>query len=119
MNNQQMQQAGSKIQNPETQVPKTPQMSDRDFINDILTTEKYMTSSYTTALNEASHQALYDDIQKICNETHLCQRDLFNLMFKKGWYSFDAESQQTLTQSHEQFTGYKNQFPSHQSPHLS
>ena len=111
--------ASTKIQNQETQVPKTPQMSDRDFINDILTTEKYMTSSYSIALDEASHEALFDDIQKICHETQLCQRDIFNLMFKKGWYSFDAESQQTLTQSYEQFTGYKNQFPSGQSSYFS
>src|SRR5690554_729604 len=124
MNNQQMQQgsgqaSSSKIQNPETQVAKTPQMSERDFINDILTTEKYMTSSYSTALNEASHEALFSDIDKIAHETQLCQRDLFNLMFKKGWYSLDAESQQSLTQSYNQFTGYKNQFPHNQSTYLS
>src|SRR5690554_5271377 len=118
MNNNSMQQgqgsgqsSNSKIQNPETQVPKTPQMSDRDFINDILATEKYMTASYSTALNEASHETLYTDIQKIFTETQNCQRDLFNLMFKNGWYSFDSESQQSLTQSHQQFTNYKNQFP--------
>ncbi len=28
-----------KVQNTETQIPKTPQMNDRDFINDMLSTE--------------------------------------------------------------------------------
>lgn len=106
MNNQNM-----KIQNPKTQVPETPQMSDRDFINDQLTTEKYLTASYSTALNEASHQALYQDLSQIFNETQETQRNLFNVMFKKGWYSFDAADQQQLTQSYQQFSGYTNQFP--------
>jgi len=111
MNQQQQQQSGTKIENPKTQVPETPQMNDRDYINDLLATEKYMTSSYSTALNEASHQALYGDIQGIFNESQQCQRDLFNLMFEKGWYSFEAEDNQKMTQSYQQFQGYSNQFP--------
>lgn len=115
MNNQMQQGQGSsqssKIQNPETQIQKTPQMNERDFLNDILTTEKYMSDSYSIALNEASHEALFSDLQQVATETQQCQRDLFNLMFKKGWYSFDAASDQALSQSYQQFTGYKNQFP--------
>ncbi|MBU9722187.1 MULTISPECIES: spore coat protein [Bacillaceae] len=105
------QQQSSKIKNPKTQVPETPQMNDRDYINDILTTEKYMTSSYSTALNEASHEALYSDVEQIFNETQRCQRELFNLMFEKGWYSFDAVQEQELSQSFQQFTGYQTQNP--------
>lgn len=100
-----------KIQNPETQVPKTPQMNDRDFINDLLTTEKYMTTSYGMALHEASHEGLYQDILSIFTETQNCQRDLYDLMFKKGWYSIEAADQQKLQQSYQQFQGYTNQLP--------
>ncbi|SDZ64211.1 Spore coat protein CotF [Evansella caseinilytica] len=105
------QQQPSKIANPKTQVPETPQMSDRDYINDMLATEKYMTDAYSTAMNEASHDQLFSDIQQAFTESQRCQRDLFNLMFKKGWYSFDAEQQQTLDQSYQRFTGYQNQIP--------
>lgn len=100
-----------KIQNPQTQVPKTPQMNDRDFINDLLTTEKYMTHSYTTALHEASHQHLYEDILLIFTETQQMQRKLFNTMFQKGWYSFDAQDAPKIQQSYQQHTGYSSQFP--------
>ena len=100
-----------KIQNPETQVPKTPQMNERDFINDLLTTEKYMTTSYGMALHEASHEGLYNDILTIFTETQNSQRDLYNLMFKKGWYAIEAADQQNLQQSYQQFQGYTNQFP--------
>ncbi|WP_017726348.1 spore coat protein [Halalkalibacterium ligniniphilum] len=106
--NQQKQQ---KIQNPETQVPKTPQMSERDFLNDQLSTEKYMTTSYHYALNEASHQSLYQDLATICQEAQDCQRQLYNLMFKKGWYSLEAAPAQQLQQTYQQFSGYTNQLP--------
>jgi spore coat protein CotF len=101
----------SKIKNPKTQIPETPQMTDRDYINDMLATEKYMTSSYSTALNEASHEALYMDLEQVFVESQRCQRDLFNLMFEKGWYSFEAAQPQTLQQSYQRFTGYENQIP--------
>ncbi|MCM3004476.1 spore coat protein [Priestia koreensis] len=102
-----------KIKNPETEVPKTPEMNDRDYINDLLATEKYMTASYCTALNEFSHDALYQEVLGIFTETQNCQRELYNLMFKKGWYGVEAADQQQLQQTYEQFSGYTNQFPHH------
>ena len=106
-----MDQNQQKIKNPETQVPKTPQMNDRDFINDLLATEKYLTTAYTMALHEASHEGLYQDIMQIFSETQECQRNLYDLMFKKGWYAVEAADQQKLQQSYQQFQGYMNQFP--------
>ncbi|MBY0124193.1 spore coat protein [Bacillus sp. S/N-304-OC-R1] len=100
-----------KIQNPETQIPKTPQMNERDFTNDLLSTEKYMTASYCTYLNEASHQSLYQDVLNIFTETQNQQRELYNLMFRKGWYKLEAADQQKMQQSYQQFQGYTNQLP--------
>jgi spore coat protein CotF len=99
------------IQNRETQVPKTPQMNERDFLNDVLATEKYMTTSYSVFLHEASHQQLYEDMLTIFTETQNCQRELYNLMFRKGWYKLEPADQQKLEQSYQQFQGYTNQFP--------
>ncbi|WKB35159.1 spore coat protein [Terrilactibacillus sp. S3-3] len=102
-----------KIQNPATQVPKTPQMNDRDYLNDMLATEKYLTTSYVQALHEMSHQSLYQEMLSIFTDTSNQQRELFNLMFKKGWYNFDAEDGQKLQQTHQQFSQYQQeQFPS-------
>ncbi|NEU30116.1 spore coat protein [bacterium LRH843] len=100
-----------KIKNPEMQVPKTPQMSERDFLNDMLSTEKYMTSSYGIVLHEASHDQLYQDLSNIFQETQNCQRDLYNMMFRKGFYALEAAEGQKLAQSYQQFSGYSNQFP--------
>lgn len=105
------QQKKNEVKNPETTVPKTPSMNDRDFANDMLATEKYMTSSYCTYLNEASHQQLYDDIMMIFKDTQDCQRNIYNLMFQKGWYGVEAAQPQKLQQDYQQFQGYSNQFP--------
>ncbi|KGX92836.1 hypothetical protein N781_13140 [Pontibacillus halophilus JSM 076056 = DSM 19796] len=106
-----MNQNQQKIQNPETAIPTSPEMNERDFMTDMLATEKYMTASYTTYLNEASSDHLYQDISQIFNESQDCQRNLYNAMFKHGWYGLDPADQQTMQQSYQQFTGYKNQLP--------
>lgn len=102
-----------KVQNMETSVPKTPQMNERDFVNDMLTLEKYMTSSYNTALDEASNDRLYQELATIYRETQDCQREFFNLMFKNGWYTLEEAPQQKVNQTHQQFSNYASQFPYH------
>ncbi|GIP40159.1 hypothetical protein J31TS4_34390 [Paenibacillus sp. J31TS4] len=102
------------IQNPkpsyEPQV-KGPEMNDRDRLNDVLATEKYMTDSFNTATREASHPALHQDMLTILTETHQCQYELFELMFRKGHYKLEAEQQQKLDQAYQQFSNYSSQFP--------
>lgn len=114
MQNQQQQQ-NNKIAN--TQPPgllpkvKTPEMNDRDFINDALATCKYITDSLNITVREASHNQLYSDMLQILEETHQSTRKLFNLMFEKGWYKLEAEEQQKIDQAHKQFSNYSTQFP--------
>ncbi|AJO21971.1 hypothetical protein B4096_2413 [Heyndrickxia coagulans] len=105
------QQQQQKIQNPKTQFPETPEMNDRDLANDLLSMEKYMTASYNTAMNEASHEKLYRDLLTIFTETQNEQRKLYETMFQKGWYSMEAAEQQKLQQSFQQHQGYASQFP--------
>lgn len=107
------------IQNPkpanEPQV-KGPLMNDRDRVNDILSMAKYLTDSYNTAVREASHPALHQDLMMIFNETHQCQYDMYELMFRNGHYKLQAEQQQALDQAYQQFQGYTSQFPYPNTP---
>jgi len=102
------------IQNPkppsEPQV-KGPEMNDRDRVNDILALEKYLTDSFNVSAREASHRELHQDIMTILNETHGMQYELYELMFRKGYYKLEAEDQNKLDQSYQQFMGYSTQFP--------
>ncbi|MFC5529869.1 spore coat protein [Cohnella yongneupensis] len=104
----------NQIANPQSgQLPtvKGPQINDRDLINDALSTSKYLTDSFNIAVKEASHNELHDDFNRILNETHKSARELYNLMFQKGWYKIEAEEQQKLQQAYQQFSGYSSQYP--------
>lgn len=91
---------------------KGPEMNDRDFINDILTQEKYLTFGYNTGLNEMQNPQLHQTIQQILNDAHQSQLKLFDLMFQKGWYKMKTAEQQEISQAYTQFNNYKTQFPS-------
>lgn len=112
--NQNQSQNANTIKNPkppyEPQV-KGPAMNDRDRLNDLLATEKYLTDSFNVSAREASHQALHQDIMTVLNETHQCQYDLYQMMFRKGHYKLEAEEQQKLDQTFQQFSNYSSQFP--------
>jgi len=104
----------NEIANPQTgQLPqvKGPEMNDRDFVNDGLSTCKYLTDSLNVAVREASHDQLHGDLMRILNETHQSARELYLTMFQKGWYKLEGEEQQKLQQAYQQFSGYSSQFP--------
>ncbi|NPC94112.1 spore coat protein [Bacillus sp. WMMC1349] len=101
-----------KIGNQETPVPNTSAMNDRDFVNELLTTEKYITSSYSTAMNELSHDALYQKIQPLFHEAQNTQRRIYDLMFQYGWYKIEAEDAMKIEQTYQQFQStLQNQSP--------
>jgi spore coat protein CotF len=95
------------------QLPKVkgPDMNDRDFINDILSFQKYMTTGYNTGLFESQNPNLRQTVQTILNDVHASQHALFNLMFQKGWYKMKAVDTQEVSKTHTQFANYKTQFP--------
>lgn len=104
----------NEIANPkpanESQV-KGPEMNDRDRLNDILALEKYLTDGFNVAAREASHRKLHQDMMTILNETHQCQYEIYELMFRKGHYKLEAQDQNSLNQAYQQFSNYSTQFP--------
>lgn len=101
----------SKIKNPKSNIVpqvKSPEMNDRDFVNDILANEKYLTDGLNVFAREASHEELYNDIKTILVETHDCERDLFNVMFEEGFYSLTAANRKEVETAQQQFNNYLN-----------
>jgi len=90
----------------------TSAMSDRDYANDMLTTEKYITSGLNTALWEASNSTCHQDLLKMLNETHQAARRVYDYMFQQGWYPLEVETQEHLNQAYQQYSQYATQqFP--------
>jgi spore coat protein CotF len=104
----------NEIKNPQTgQLPKVkgPEMNERDFLNDVLATEKYITDSISVFAREASNRVLHDQAMNILNESHVAARNLFEMMFKKGWYKLTAAPQTEIQQTGKQFQNYQTQEP--------
>jgi spore coat protein CotF len=93
-------------------VVKSPQFNDRDRINDILMTVKYLTAGFNTGLNEMQNPALHRTIRETLIDLHDMQFELFNRMFENGWYKMKAADQKEVTKTHKQFEKYNTQFPS-------
>ncbi len=88
----------NKVQNPKTEVPANSNMNDRDFLNDILESEKNMSVNYTYALNEASNEELFKKIYDMFIHIKEEQRNLFELSFKKGWYTLEKAEENKINE---------------------
>lgn len=97
----------SKISNPKTEVPTGLGLNDKDYVTSLLTCLKEMEKNYAVALTEASNEFLYNKYKKIFDEVSKMQRNVFEFMFKKGWYCLEKaesnkinEKYQTLSQEY-------------------
>lgn len=97
--------------NPQKQpiLPNENVFNDYDKINDILLCLKSVLSDYTTFIIEASHQELANKLIGIQKETYQIQREVFDLMYSKGWYSLEAETAQKIQKVVQEYTTKENQ----------
>ena len=76
----------NEIKNPKTEVKAGIDLNDKDYIGSLLSCLKEMVKNYTVALTEASNEQLYQEYKDMFLEYLQLQRDVYELMFKKGWY---------------------------------
>lgn len=94
----------NKIQNEKVEVPKTIEMNDENYLNDILETEKNMSVNYTYALNEASNEILYEELFDMFSKIKEVQRKIFELAFSKGWYSLEKAEETKINEEYNKLT---------------
>ncbi|HYF93682.1 MAG TPA: spore coat protein [Symbiobacteriaceae bacterium] len=63
-----------------------PNVNDRDRMQDLLSQMKYLSDGYDTAMNEASHDALFQVWKQNHSKVKDLERQVYATMFKKGWY---------------------------------
>ena len=84
----------NQISNPKTQVPTGMNLNDKDYIGDLLCSLKEMVKNYSVALTEASNEKLYNEYKTMFDSYSKLQREVYELMFRKGWYALEnAESE--------------------------
>lgn len=83
--------------------------SDREIMDDVLTSQKHITDVYNSYSNECVNQQLQSDMLTILKEEHNMQFDVFADMQKRGWYSPAAAEQQKVTEAKTKFQGIAGQ----------
>ena len=79
----------NQISNPKTEVPTGIKLNDKDYGNVILTCLKEMIKNYAVVLTEASNERLYQKYKNMFDTYSGLQREVYELMFRKGWYSLE------------------------------
>ena len=79
----------NKISNPKTEVPTGKGLNDKDYINCLLSSLKELVKNYATALTEASNENLYNVYKAMFDNYTSLQREVYEIMFRKGWYSLE------------------------------
>ncbi len=82
----------------------TPVFSDQDIMNDILSTQKFITSGYNANANEAAEPSVKNTMMSILDEEHSIQHDVFVEMQKRGWYQSETAPQQKIENTKQKFS---------------
>ena len=94
----------NKIENQKVEVPKGVKLNDKDYINCLLSNLKEMSKNYVTALTEASNEYLYDKYFQMFDKISILQRDVYELMFQKGWYSLEKAEETKINSKYNMLT---------------
>lgn len=78
-------------------------MSDVEFMNDSIASQKLISSSYDTFANECATPNLRDEFLNILKDEHQIQAEIFTEMQKRGWYQTQPADQQQITQAKQKY----------------
>lgn len=88
----------NQISNPKVEVPTGICCNDKDYITSLLSCLKEMSKNYVIAMTEASNESLYEKHRRVFLELQTLQREVYELMFRKGWYSLEKSEGQKIMQ---------------------
>lgn len=77
-------------------------MGDKEYITDILASEKFACDFYSTATIESANQ-VHETFKNVLDHTLSMQHQVYNVMSQKGWYPIEAAEQQKVDQVKQQF----------------
>ena len=86
----------NKICNSKTSVPTGKSLNDKDYLNCLLSTLKEMVKNYSVALTEASNENLYNTYKEMFDKYSSLQREVYEVMFSKGWYCLEKVENQKI-----------------------
>ena len=88
----------NQITNPKVDVPTGISCNDKDYLNSLLSCLKEMSKNYVMAMTEGSNEKLYSQYKQVFLTLIDLQREVYELMFRKGWYSLEKADTQKVGQ---------------------
>ncbi|HBN81414.1 MAG: spore coat protein [Oscillospiraceae bacterium] len=82
---------------------------EKDLMNDVLSSQKFITDTYNTFTNECATPNLRDEFMRILGEEHQIQAEVFDLMKQRGWYQTPAAEQQKVQQAKQKYQNERAQ----------
>jgi len=76
----------NQISNQKKEVPTGINLNDKDYITSLISCLKEMVKNYSVVLTEVSNEYLYKEYKKMFDEYSSLQREVYEIMFRKGWY---------------------------------
>lgn len=96
--------SNNKINNPKTEVPTGVALNDKDFITCLLTSLKDLEKNYVIAMSEASNETIYQNHKNAFIAIADFQREVYELMFRKGWYCLEKAPKQKIDEKLDMLT---------------
>ena len=84
-------------------------ISEKDLMNDVLSSQKFITDTYNTFTNESATPSVRDEFMRILTDEHQIQADVFQTMQQRGWYDIPQAQQQKIQQARQKYESAKNQ----------
>ena len=79
------------------------QMSDKEYLDDSLASQKLISDNYNTFANECVNPTLRNDFMNILSDEHKIQSEIFTEMQSRGWYQVKPADQQAVCQAKQKF----------------
>lgn len=84
-------------------------LPERDMMNDVLESQKFITDTYNTFTNECATPDVRNRFMNLLSEEHQIQAEVFDLMKQRGWYQAPAAEQQKVQQAKQKFESERAQ----------
>ena len=91
----------NQISNPKVGVPTGISLNDKDYISSLLSTLKQLVKDYAVVLTEVSNETLYNEYKEMFNTYSSLQREVYELMFRKGWYVLEKSDANKISNKYQ------------------
>ena len=91
----------NQISNPKKEVASGINLNEKDYLSSFLSCLKEMEKNYVVAITEASNESLYQKYLSVFLEVASLQRDVYELMFRNGWYVLEKADNSKINQKYQ------------------